>query len=290
MTASEEYERISQMLSGLTANLPIVAMAGVARMKAFEKIAKSDALMGEVVEELRKRLHAVGGPEDFTQMSQAYEAFAEANFVFEMLERGVKLERTSGTGTVNQKRPDFVHRHPAGNIYFEVKALDIADPLFRHKELAYRALEDAAELDERARKLGIHVSETVFSGFPPGMSPRERIDFVIERLNNTIKRDQLRYGPTILVVDLGRLPGMGFGASGLLPVFFHDAPPAESCVSGELWHIALGQIGERIFQLPEFDGQSNLSGNLTKQGVLHEFPSSSVSRLSYRGGLTLQNY
>ena len=91
------------------------------------------------------------------------------------------------------------------------------------------------------------------------------------RTSSSLSR--IQFGPTVLVVDLGRLSGVPFGPSGLLPVFFHDEPPAESCVSGELWQIALGKPGEQVFHLPEFDGKSNLSGHQSELGVLHAFPS-----------------
>jgi hypothetical protein len=104
------------------------------------------------------------------------------------------------------------------------------------------------------------------------MQAVDRIDDTIKKIKNNIKVSQIHYGPTVLVVDLGRLRGIPQGPSGLLPVFFHDGPPAESCVSGELWQIALGLKGERVFSLPEFDGKSNLGGHQTQRGILHEFP------------------
>jgi hypothetical protein len=61
-----------------------------------------------------------------------------------------------------------------------------------------------------------------------------------------VKADQIYFGPTVLVIDLGRYSTIPHGPSSLLPVFFHDGPPAESCVSGELWQIGLGQIGEQL--------------------------------------------
>ncbi|HEX2841357.1 hypothetical protein [Hyphomicrobium sp.] len=70
-------------------------------------------------------------------MAQAYEAYAEASFWLEMADRGVKLERNPGTGVDSQQRPDFVHHHAGGDLYFEVKALEIADPMQRHKASAY---------------------------------------------------------------------------------------------------------------------------------------------------------
>ena len=271
-TATEEYARIYQMLSRLTTNMSVVAFAGPDRIKEFEATAKTDPLMSDLIGELRDRLAAVHGAEAFTEMSQAYEAFAETNFVYEMIRRNVRLERTPGTGEDRQKRPDFLHPHRSGNIYFEVKALEIADPISRNREIAYDALDTATDLDQRSRKPGVHFGETALSGFRPGSTASQRVDLVTGRLNNALKRDQLRYGPTMLVIDLGRLPGVNFGSAELVPVFFHDTPPAESCVSGELWHVALGCIGERMFRLPEFDGASNLDGQLTRQGLLRDYP------------------
>jgi hypothetical protein len=206
-------------------------------------------------------------------MAQAYEAYCETSFVLEMITRSVPVDRTPGTGGHKEKRPDFVHHHASGDLYFELKALEIAEPLSRHKEIANKALENAADLDLRARKPGVHRGEPlVISGHKENTGVVERIDATIEKIKNNIKHDQIHYGPTVLVVDLGRLSGIPQGPSGLLPVFFHDSPPAESSVSGELWHIALGQPGEQIFQLPEFDGASNLAGHQTQTGLLREYP------------------
>ena len=271
-TAEQEYKRVQTMLSGLTGNLPIMLMSAE-NIGKFAEMVISNSLMAETVNELRDRLRSIKVAEDYLQMSQAYEAYAEANVCFELARRDVRLERTPGTGEDKKKRPDFTYRHGSGNIYFEVKALEIVGPLTRHKEMADGALEAAADLDARARsKPGVHFSETEFSGFKHSTSASERIDIVIERINNTVKTAQLRYGPTVLMIDLGRLPVIPFGPSALLPVFFHDGPPAESCVSGELWHIALGNPGERIFRLPKFDGRSNLDGHLKKRGILHDHP------------------
>lgn len=151
--ATKEYRRISSMLSGLTVSVPIALMTG-ARIAEIEKRAATEPALASLHKELREKLRAVTRPEDHQQMAQAYEAYAEASFWLEMADRGVSLDRTPGTGRLNQKRPDFVHRHKnGGDIYFEVKALEIADPLNRHNNIAYEALEKAAELDERARAL-----------------------------------------------------------------------------------------------------------------------------------------
>jgi len=260
------------MLSGLTVSLPIMLMTSE-RIEQIERDAANDATLAALDKELGKKLKAVEGPEDHVQMGQAYEAYAEAILYIEMKRRGFALTRTQGTGGHSAKRPDFTHTHQNGKpLYFEVKALEIVDPIPRHPAIAEEGLEKAADLDERARTQGVHFSEQELSGHLLTASPNERIDTTISKIKNNVKGGQINFGPTVLVVDMGRLSGVPQGPSGLLPVFFHDELPAESCVTGELWQIALGQQGERIFALPEFDGASNLAGHQTEPGILREFP------------------
>ena len=272
LTTPEEFRRISQMLANLTVLIPIALMTA-SRIDEIQTRSASEPTLASLNNELRKKLKAVQGPQDHTPMAQAYEAYAEASFWLEMADRGVRLDRTPGTGQLKQKRPDFVHVHPAGNVYFEVKALEIADPTTRRNQIACDALDSAADLDARAREPGVHFGNPVeISGPLPGASLAERLDATIEKITNNVKRDQIHYGPTVLVVDLGRFNTIPYGPSSLLPIFFHDCPPAESCVSGELWQIGFGKIGEQLFSLPEFDGKSNLAGHQTRNGVFGECP------------------
>src|SRR5258708_29378619 len=110
-------------------------------------------------------------------MAQAYEVYAEACFWLEMADRGVRLDRTPGTGQLNQKRPDFVHAHPAGHVYFEVKALEIADPSTRHNQIAYDALDSTADLDRKSTRLNSShqiISYAVFCLKKKKARPRRR--------------------------------------------------------------------------------------------------------------------
>ncbi len=260
------------MLSGLTVSVPIMIM-DMARIEAIEQAANQDTTLASLRRELHAKLRIVNRPEDHAQMAQAYEAYSEASFYLEMKTRSVILDRTPGTGKHGEKRPDFRHSHLTGSIYFEIKALEIADPLSRHKEIAYEALEIATDLEVRARKPGIYFGKPhEISGHVKNAGSVERIEDTIEKISNNVKVGQIHYGPTVLVVDMGRFSGIPQGPSGLLPAFFHNGPPAESCVSGELWQIALGLPGEQIFSLPEFDGRSNLAGHQQRQGLLHDFP------------------
>lgn len=270
-TSTAEFIRVSKMLSQLTVSLPIMTMTRH-NIERIVNDAATDTTLVALERELRSKLKAIDAPEAYVQMAQAYEAYSEASFYLAMKDCGVVLERTPGTGAHKAKRPDFRYTHASGNLYFEIKALEISAPLSRHKEIGYEALEIAADLDERARKPGVHLGDPQeISGHLPNADAVARIDETIMKISNNVKVGQIQYGPTILVVDLGRLNCMPQGPSGLLPVFFYG-PPKESCVTGELWQIALGKPGEQIFILPEWEGKSNLAGHQTKLGILRQFP------------------
>lgn len=56
-----------------------------------------------------------------------------------------------------------------------------------------------------ARKPGIHFGEPhEISGHLPNAGSVARIDDTIQKISNNIKAGQIEYGPTVLVVDLGR--------------------------------------------------------------------------------------
>ena len=270
---TKEFQRVSSMISAITTSVPIMMMSKE-RVERIERDLKTDETLCSLARELEKHIRAIKNPEDHVQMAQAYEAYSEASFYLEMKDRDTTLIRTPGTGKHKEKRPDFCHEYGPGKLYFELKALEISDPISRHTEIACKGLDIKADLDGRARKPGVHFGEPQeISGHFPGADAVELIDATIIKISNNIKTDQIQYGPTVLVVDLGRLSGSSQGPSGLLPVFYHDEPPAESCVSGEYWQIALGKPGEQVFRLPDFDGKTNLAGHQTQTGILHQFPS-----------------
>ncbi|MGY3621795.1 hypothetical protein [Bradyrhizobium sp. USDA 10063] len=97
LTTSQEFLRISQMLANLTVSIPIALMTA-SRIDEIETRSAGEPRLSSLNNELRKKLKAVHGPQDHTPMAQAYEAYAEASFWLEMADRGVRLDRTAGTG------------------------------------------------------------------------------------------------------------------------------------------------------------------------------------------------
>ena len=55
------------------------------------------------------------------------------------------------------------------------------------------------------------------------------------------------------------------------PTYFDAHPTSQACVSGELWHIAFGEINDRILVKPDFEGKSNLGGRL-KPAFIRNIP------------------
>jgi hypothetical protein len=234
--------------------------------------ANGDVVLTAACRDLLQHLAAVKGPEDHGPIVQAYGAYAEATTYLLLRKRGIQLLRTPGTGHYRERRPDFLHKHAKGNVYFEVKCPDVEGGITRHRTLAYNALDVAVDLDVRARKPGVHIGELAVSSFDEQATAADWIERLIKKIRDSVKMGQFSYGPCILMIDFGRLAPDAYHPSCLLPVYFYDDPPASACVSGQLWHVALGRINDMIYQRPEFEGKSNLDRPLREKGILYEYP------------------
>jgi len=270
-TLKSEFRRIRGLFPGLTFSWTIYQINPDTLDEIEKGGRENDSVLKVATDDLLKFFSKIQQPTDFIQIAQAYEAYAEASAYIFLKGKGLDLKRTPGTGKEKQKRPDFEFSAEKGNIYFEIKSLDFQDGKIRHKNLAYEALDVAADLDARARKTGVHFGELEVSAFEPGATPADRIEIVTNKICGATKLEQIRYGPTILVVDLGRINMDTHHPSALLPVYFDDRMDA-ACVSGELWHVAQGLIGDMIYKPTEFEGKSNLDRRLNVEGILRGFP------------------
>ncbi len=260
------------MMSGLSLSWPLQLIDSglLARIEAGSDT--GDEFLASIEREIRHHLQAVTQPEDLEPIRQAYTAYAEAAVYLLLTDKGVALQRTPGTGDLNQQRPDFLHKHQSGEVYFEVKCLDFEGGELRHRELAYDALESASELDARSVNPGVYSRAIEVSPFQPGSSPADRIESTIKKIRGNAKMGQLAYGPCILVVELGRLTLDAEHPSCLLPVYYNEGATADACASGELWHLAFGRIGETIYRLPEAEGMGNIDRPLEEDGILRAYP------------------
>lgn len=268
---SDEYYRISQMMASLTMSWLIECMDRSVLCDIESGAQNGDVFLKECRRKIYRCLKTITDPENYDSIAQAFTMYAEANTYLLLQNKGVQLNRTPGTGGQQQKRPDFLFTHPNGEVYFEVKCLDFKGGKDRHRELSYKALDVAVDLDQRARKPGVHFGEEiVIAPFGEGSTPADRIETLISKLENNLKVEQFRYGPCILVVDLCITNPVAHHPGCILPIYYDEN--LKSCVSGELWHVALGYSGDMIYKIPEFDGQSNLDRCLKKDGIIHQYP------------------
>jgi hypothetical protein len=271
MQLRTEALRIQQMISAITTNWAMFRMEAPILDLIEAGAANGDKVLKQTMRDLLPSLKAITKVEDYNTINQAYEFYAEAAAYLLLKDRGLLLTRTEGTGGHGEKRPDFRCDHPNGTFYIEVKTLDFQDGWIRHKEVALDALESKAELDARARAPGVHIGNPIeISSHRPGTDSVNRIETIIKKIKGNVKKDQLNYGPTILIVDLSRLLCDADDPSSLVPVYFDET--AQSCVSGELWHVGFGEVGDCIFVRPEFEGKSNLGGKLKETGVYVDNP------------------
>ena len=206
MLLRDEALRVKLMLSAYTINWPM-QLIDLDTLDSFETGAKNgDQVLTGAVKDLLAHLKRVLQPEDYAAMGAAYEIYEETVSYLLLKSRNLTLLRTPGTGGHGEKRPDFECNHSLGTFYIEVKTLDVQDGWVQHKEIAYEGLDAKAELDGRARTPGVHVGDAVeITAHRAGSSVVDRIETAIKKIKGNAKMDQLRYGPTILLVNLTRL-------------------------------------------------------------------------------------
>ena len=270
-----EFQRVISIFSGLTVNFTILRFCESDLTEIERRSGLGHILMQEFERNLCSAFARIKQPEDYQAVAAAYTIYAEARVSLAFEARGISLERTPGTGAKNQKRPDFVFQNGATKLYFEVKCLDFQGGERRHKAIANAALEVQANMKEVAT----NGTRTVFMGDSMSISAYDdpndtvgRIETVIGKVFQNVDREQITYGPTILVIEMSRISLIADDSYCLAPVYYEDGDRGPCCVSGELWHIALGKCGEQIYKIPDSLGMSNLDRCLRKNGVLRDFP------------------
>lgn len=271
MSLQTEALRLKQMINSLTVNWSLFRIDDAILHEIQRGASSGDAVLAQAQADLHSAFVSITQPTDYSGISQAYEIFEEALVYITLRDRKLPLSRTPGTGGYAQKRPDFQCDHALGRFYVEVKTLDFQDGWIRHDAIANEGLDAKAKLDGRARVPGVHVGDAIcISAHRPGSTATDRIETAIKKIKGNLKREQVTYGPTILVVDLSRLSLDGGHASALVPTYYEST--LESCVSGELWHVAFGEPNDLILACPSFEGQSNIDRRLRETGVYLEYP------------------
>jgi hypothetical protein len=268
----DELVRIQSLFAQLTISWPVQRMSQRDLVEIERLSQAGNNLMQQLERELRKAFSKIKQPQDHQPIADAYAIYAEAQVALLFGGRAVNLERTPGTGGQRQKRPDFVFKAGRELLYFEVKCLDFEGGINSHIRIANDAFEVQLDLDDRAQSSGVHIGAMEISPFANTRGVTDRLEVLIDKIVGNIKSGQITYGPTVLVIEMGRIQADAHDPSSLTPVYYIHDYPGPACVSGELWQIALGRRGDQIYKLPDFEGQTNLDRLLEKDGVLRQFP------------------
>lgn len=238
--------------------------------KKIDAASASDSFALKTVREILKLLNGYKGGYS-EKLKSAFEVYSEYAIFHEIMSKGISIERVPEE---NEARPDFKVSTDGEDLYLEAKVLGWASGGIQHNA----AINDGINAQISIEKQLSDGKTVVFgeSEISPLRTTKESIEhpekYFIEaisaKLNQNVKPAQLKLGPTLLICDLTSLnhPSDHRKSS----VIVHNDNMYDSFSSGELWHIAFGEYGDRILKAIEFEGKSNISGKLQRNGVLVE--------------------
>lgn len=238
--------------------------------KKIDAASASDSFAEKTVREILKLLkgYNVGYSE---KLKSAFEVYSEYAIFHEIMSKRIPIERVPEE---KEARPDFKVSINGEDLYLEAKVLGWASGGIQHNAAINDGIDAQISIEEQ-----LSDGKTVAFGeseISPLRTTKESIEhpekYFIEaisaKLNQNVKPAQLKLGPTLLICDLTSLnhPSDHRKSS----VIVHNDNMYDSFSSGELWHIAFGEYGDRILKAIEFEGKSNISGKLQRNGVLIE--------------------
>jgi len=238
--------------------------------KQIDIASTSDSFAKKTVKDILNLLNGyqVGYSE---KLKSAFEVYSEYAIFHEIMSKGIALEKVPEE---KQARPDFKVSNGDEDLYLEAKVLGWASGGIQHNAAINDGIDAQISIEEQIKD-----GKTVAFGeseISPLDSTKESIEnpekYFIEaisaKLSQNVKPAQLKLGPTFLICDLTSMshPSDHRKSS----VIVHNDNMYDSFSSGELWHIAFGEHGDRILKAIEFEGKSNVSGKLQRNGVLIE--------------------
>lgn len=227
------------------------------------------------------RLASVCGVDSIQEQRQLYAKYSEA-CMFWQIRRQVHIERVPKAETPT---PDFSIAFRKRRFHAECKALFMLDGNAGYQRTLDKGLDNKIDLERQVctGKTIAWAEQVIQPHYREGKaydasSTKHIIENIISKLEQNIKAGQYRQGETILLVDLTQLPIVGRVLDNLLPVYFDEQ--MKSSISGQLWQVAFGHIGNQLLRPIEFEGQPNVDGCLEKEGILVGHPE--ISAVCFR--------
>lgn len=274
MLLKERILELKQQTSGLTRN-PVLDCFELDECDKVDSMSLSDSFIKSRKNSCLKHLKNV--KVDFSQdYRNAFEEYNEAVIYIDLKERFdiVSIPETSS------KTPDFkisLDSDDPFEVFAELKTLSFVDGNLNYIDSQKQGLDAQIALEEQisgGAKIGFSTSEIKplhKSGEKYDMySTKYVIEKLIDKIVQNIKKEQYGMGETLLLVDLRQICLPSKLNESIAALFVQK--PIESIVSGVLWNVAFGKLGHQMFKPIEFEGRSNVDGELERNGILVDYP------------------
>lgn len=212
--------------------------------------------------------------EDYESLVCIKNSYAEA-FIYAKLQSLLHIEKIP---EASNSTPDFKAMYRGYDIYIELKSLNMMGGNLKHKTVMHNAMNAKIDAENQIANgsnvgFGLHVIQPYKAGAKnyEADSVRLVIEALISKIGQNIKREQYGLGTTILLVDLAdQLPLHSQPEEAIQPQYYDINNRTK--LSGELWHVAFGKIGDDIYKTSGLKGEACSDGKLQKEGILREHP------------------
>jgi len=204
----------------------------------------------------------------------AFSSYIEAMTYLELIKKFDVVRITETTVPT----PDFkiIDKENKLEIFAEVKSLSYFDGILNYHEVQETALQNQIISTEKIQAGEKIVSTlTEYTPFKKRNSTKRNtsslyiIESIIDKINNLYKHEQFANPDTILIVDLKLFSGYFLSIENVSAFFYENTP--DQIASGTLWNIAFGKNGNLILKPIKVEGEKNIDGILSKNGILVEY-------------------
>ncbi len=207
------------------------------------------------------------------KLRQAFESYSEAaNFL--LLADKINVEAVPESGAI--KTPDFKLIVGDVQLYAELKTLNYSGGNINLHDAVDNGLQARIQQIEQQKRGQDGCVVVALDPYKKGSnydqkSVKTPIEVLIEKIKNNLVPEQFELGDTALLVDLSMLP-LASSNTLLTGIPYYQEETYKSYVSGILWNVAFGRVGDPIYRTIECEGKPNLEGRLDKNGILIDAP------------------
>ena len=259
----------------LTARHSLFTQINIEDLKEIEEKAQKDKELSKELKKMCTLLREI--KIDFDDIHrQLYQLYWQI-YVYFFLKYKKRLN-TRIIAESKERTPDLEVELEGKYISIEIKTPTAVEPNIKYKKEQEENLIANIKIEEEIKKKKIVSNISVFQPYYKEgsegyhhSSVRLAVDTLIDKINQNFKRGQFpsKYKKRILWVVLDQLLLIGSPKESSTPIY--PCLYSKSCVSGELWHVAFGSVGNILFKLSEFEGKGNIDGILEKNGILIDY-------------------